>query len=111
MEPGAMLIGCGIGALAEIRSQMALCDPALLPDSTGLLGSKMANCQRGDVPHIVLQEELNALLVHDIAMFDTVRPQPYSGLDCLGVGGMGHHLVAPLATDGKGGPQLVIQEE
>src|SRR5207245_7213591 len=100
-----------IGTLAEIRGQISLCDPALLPDGTGLLGGKMANSQRGHVPHVVLQEELDALFVHDIAMFDAVRPESYGGLNRLGVGSMGHHLIATLATDGKGGLQLVIQKK
>src|SRR5262249_50179004 len=106
-----MLVGCGIGTLAEIRSQMALCHPALFPDSTGLIGREMADSQCRDIPHVMLQEELEALLVHDIAMFDAVRSQSYGGLDRLGVGSMGHDLIAALVTDGKGGLQLVIQEE
>src|SRR5262245_54114113 len=90
---------------------MALRHPALLPDGAGLLGRELANRQGRHVPHVVLQEELDTLLVHDIAVFDAVCPQPYGGLDRLGVGSMGHDVVATLATDSKGGLQLLLQEE
>src|SRR5215813_8932204 len=71
----------------------------------------MANSEGGDVPDTVFQEQLDALLVHDIAMFDTVRSKSNCRFHCLRIGGMGHHLITALATDSKGGLQLIIQEK
>src|SRR4029453_8027486 len=90
---------------------MPLLDPALLPDIAGLTGSKMANSQGGDIPDIVFQEQPDTLLVHDIAVFDTVCSKANCRFHRLRIGGMGHHLIAALTTDSKGGLQLVIQEK
>src|SRR4029453_18703680 len=90
---------------------MPLLDPALLPDITGLTRSKMANSQGGDIADIVFQEQPDTLLVHDIAVFDTMCSKANCRFHCLRIGSMGHHLIAALATDSKGGLQLVIQEK
>src|SRR4030095_15619923 len=71
----------------------------------------MADSQGGNVPDVVFQEQLDTLLVHDIAVFDTVRSKPNGRFDRLRIGGMGHHLITALATDRKGGLQLIIQEK
>src|SRR5262245_63865804 len=71
----------------------------------------MADSQGGNVPDVVFQEQLDTLLVHDTAVFDTVCSKPNGRFDCLRIGGMRHHLITALATDSKGGLQLIIQEK
>src|SRR5438132_939252 len=99
-----MLVRGRVSTVAEIGRQMALLDPALLPGVTGLAGGEMADGQRRDIPRLLLQEELEALLVHDVAMFNTMGPETNRLLNRLGIGSMGHDFVAPLMADGKGGP-------
>src|SRR5262245_11911505 len=90
---------------------MPLLDPALLPDITGLTGCEMANSQSRDIPDIVFEEEPDALLIHTIAVFDTVCSKANRSFHGLRISGMGHDLIATLATDSKGSLQLVIQEK
>src|SRR5215831_15359762 len=71
----------------------------------------MANSQGGNIPDIVFQKQPDTLLVHNIAMFDTVRSKADRRFHCLRIGGMGHHLIAALTTDSEGGLQLVIQKK
>src|SRR5215813_9875275 len=71
----------------------------------------MANSQGGNIPDIVFQKQPDTLLVHNIAVFDTVRSKANRRFHCLRIGGMGHHLIATLATDSKGGLQLLIEEK
>src|SRR5262249_32007973 len=70
----------------------------------------MANSQGVDIPDIVFQKQPDTLLVHNISVCDTVCSKSNRRCHGLKIGGVSHHLVAALATDSKGGLQLLIEE-
>ena len=59
----------------------------------------------------MLEEELDALVVHDVAVLDAVRPEANRVLHGLGIGRVRHHLEVALAADGERRFQLVLQQE
>jgi hypothetical protein len=59
----------------------------------------------------VLQQELHALVVHDVAVLDAVRAEADRVLHRLGIGGVRHHLELALAADRECRAQLVFEQE
>ena len=90
---------------------VALLDPALLPVVGRLVGGEVADRERRHVPGVVLQEQLDALVVEDVAMLDAVCPQPDRVLHRLGIGRMRHHLELAQLADLEGRFQFVLQQE
>src|SRR6201987_2547334 len=77
----------------------------------GLAGCKMADGEGRHVPRIVLEQERDALVIHDVAMLDAVSAEPDRILHCFRVGGMRHDLKAALPADLEGNADLVIEQE
>ena len=57
----------------------------------------------------MFEQERNALVVHNVAMLDAVGTEPDRILHCFRIGGVRHHLEAPLAVDLEGGADLVVE--
>src|SRR5437660_12806902 len=77
----------------------------------GLAGRKMADGEGRHVPRIVLEQERDALVIHDVAMLDAMGAKPDRILHCIGVGGMRHDLEAALPADLEGSADLVVEQE
>src|SRR5215471_12629353 len=77
----------------------------------GLAGRKMADGEGRHVPSIVLEQQLDALVVHNVAMLDAMGAEPDRILHCFRVGGVRHHLEATLAADLEGSADLVVEQE
>ena len=71
----------------------------------------MADGQGRHVPRIVLEQERDALVIHDVAMPDAMGAEPDRILHCIRVGGMRHDLEAALPADLEGGADLVVEQE
>src|SRR3954454_23338445 len=71
----------------------------------------MADRERRHVPRVVLEQEVNALVVHDVAVLDAMGAEPDRVLHRIRVGGMRHDLEAALAADLEGGAQLFVEQE
>ena len=71
----------------------------------------MTDGKRGHVPRIVLEEQLDALVVHDVTVLNAVRAQANRVLHRIGVGGVRHHPEFTLAADGEGRRQLVFKQK
>jgi hypothetical protein len=102
--------GC-LGAATQRLWERALGNPVCFERAGGLAGRKMADGEGRHVPGIVLEQEGDALVVHDVAMLDAVGTQPDRILHCLGVGGVRHDLEAALAADLEGSADLVVEQE
>src|ERR1700722_6994496 len=77
----------------------------------GLAGRKMADGEGRHVPRIVLVQERDALVIHDVAMLDAMGAEPDRILHCIRVGGMRHDLEAALPADLEGSADLVVEQE
>src|SRR6266436_7015896 len=77
----------------------------------GLAGRKMADGEGRHVPRIVLEQERDALVIHDVAMLDAMGAEPDRILHCIRVGGMRHDLEAALPADLEGSADLVVEQE
>ena len=71
----------------------------------------MADGQGRHVPRIVLEQERDALVIHDVAMLDAMGAEPDRILHCIRVGGMRHDLEAALPADLEGSADLVVEQE
>src|SRR5215831_7335450 len=89
----------------------ALCSPGRFERIGGLAGRKMADGEGRHVPRIVLEQERDALVIHDIAMLDAMGAEPDRILHCIRVGCMRHDLEAALPADLKGSADLVLEQE
>src|SRR5215467_1005651 len=89
----------------------ALCNPGSFKPIGGLAGRKMADGEGRHVPRIVLEQERDALVVHDVAMLDAMGAEPDRTLHRFRVGGMRHDLEAALPADLKGSADLVVEQE
>src|SRR5690242_9042421 len=76
-----------------------------------LARGKMADREGRYVPGLVLEQERDALVIHDVAMLDAVGAEPDRILHCIWVGGMRHDLEAALPADLEGSADLVIEQE
>src|SRR5215472_10385979 len=77
----------------------------------GLAGRKMADGEGRHVPRIVLEQERDALVIHDVAMLDAMGAESDCILYRIRVGGVRHNLEAALPADLKGGADLVVEQE
>src|SRR6516162_3615290 len=89
----------------------ALCNPGSFKPIGGLAGRKMADGEGRHVPRIVLKQERDALVIHDVAMLDAVGAEPDRILHGIRVGGMRHDLEAALPADLEGSADLVVEQE
>src|SRR5215467_8912845 len=89
----------------------ALCNPGSFKPIGGLAGRKMADGEGRYVPGIVLEQERDALVVHDVAMLDAMGAQPDCILYRIRVGGMRHDLEATLVADLERGANLVVEQK
>src|SRR5690242_8709032 len=71
----------------------------------------MADGEGRHVPRIVLEQERDALVIHDVAMLDAMGAEPDRILHCIGVSSMRHDLEAALSTDLEGSADLVVEQE
>ena len=71
----------------------------------------MADGERRHVPGVVLEQQLDALVVHDVAVLDAVRAEADRVLHGLGIGRVRHHLEVALAADRERRLQLVLEQE
>src|SRR5215472_9546607 len=86
----------------------ALCSPGRFERIGGLAGRKMTDGEGRHVPRIVLEQERDALVIHDVAMLDAMGAEPDRILHCFRVGGMRHDLEAALSADLEGSADLVV---
>src|SRR6202040_1982495 len=77
----------------------------------GLAGRKMADGEGRHVPRIVLEQERDALVIHNVAMLDAMGTEPDRILHCIRAGGMRHDLEAALPADLEGSADLVVEQE
>ena len=89
----------------------ALGNPIGFEPIGGLAGRKMAYGEGRHVPRIVLEQERDALVIHDIAMLDAMGAEPDRILHCIRVGGMRHDLEPALPADLEGSADLVVEQE
>ena len=106
-----MFVRGRVGAAAQRGREVALREPAALPLVARLVRRQMADRECRHVPGVVLEEQLDALVVHDVAVLDAVRPEPNRVLHGLGIGRVRHHPELALAADGERRLQLVLQQE
>ena len=104
-------LGGGVRAPAEIRGEVALLHPALLPRVAGLIRRQVRDGERRDVPGPVRAQGVDAGGVHDVAVLDAVRAQPGRGHHGLRVRGVRHDPEAALAADRERGLELLLEEE
>src|SRR6201984_2734758 len=71
----------------------------------------MADGEGRRVPRIVLEQERDALVVHNVAMLDAMSAQPDRILYRIRVGGMRHDLEAALPADLEGSADLIVEQE
>src|SRR5262249_31758688 len=110
-EPrGVDVRGC-LGAATQRRRGPTFGNPGSFERGGGLAGRKMADGGGRHVPRIVLEQERDALVVHDVAMLDAVGAEPDRTLHRVRVGGMRHDLEAALAADLESSADLVIEQE
>src|SRR5215469_11593013 len=91
--------------------ESAFCNPGSFKPIGGLAGRKMADGEGRHVPRIVLEQERDALVIHDVAMLDAVGAEPDRILHGIRVGGMRHDLEAALPADLEGSADLVVEQE
>src|SRR5215469_5797566 len=89
----------------------ALCNPGSFKPIGGLAGRKMADGEGRHVPRIVLEQERDALVIHDVAMLDAISAEPDCILYRIRIGGMRHDLEAALPADLERGADLVVEQE
>src|SRR3984893_11708687 len=89
----------------------AMGNPSAFEPIRGLAGRKMADGEGRHVPRIVLAQERDALVIHDVAMLDAMGAEPDRILHCIRVGGMRHDLEAALPADLEGSADLVFEQE
>src|SRR3954447_5092266 len=89
----------------------ALSNPSGFEPIGGLAGRKMADGEGRHVPRVVLEQERDALVIHDVAMLDAMGAQKDRTLHCIRVGGMRHDLEAALAADLEGSADLIVEQE
>src|SRR5215467_6850272 len=77
----------------------------------GLAGCKMADGEGRHVPRIVLEQECDALVIHDVAMLDAMGAEPDRILHRIRVGGMRHDLETAPPADLEGSADLVVEQE
>src|ERR1700747_311569 len=77
----------------------------------GLAGRKMADGEGRHVPGIVLEQERDALVIHDVSMLDAVGAEPDRILHRIRIGGMRHDLESALPADLEGSADLVVEQE
>ena len=106
-----MCVNGGFGAHHQFRSQALLLHPALFALGGGLRGRQVRNAQGRHIPGAALQEEPDALFVHDVPVFDGVGAVREGCLHRIRVGGVGHHVVAALAAQSESGGKLLLQQE
>src|SRR5215472_862901 len=95
----------------QSRRESALCNPCGFERVGGLAGRKMADGEGRHVPGIVLEQERDALVVHNVAMLDAMSAEPDRILYRLRVSGMRHDLEAALPADLEGSADLVVEQE
>src|SRR5262245_47814736 len=71
----------------------------------------MADSEGRHVPGIVLEEERDALVIHDVTMLDAMGAEPDCIRHCIRVGGMRHDLEVALPADLESSADLVIEQE
>ena len=71
----------------------------------------MADGEGRHIPSIVLEQQRNALVIHDVAMLDAVGAEPDRILNRLRIGGMRHDLEAALPADLERSADLVVEQE
>src|ERR1700747_3635270 len=76
-----------------------------------LARGKMADREGRHVPGLMLEQERDALAIHDVAMLDAMGAELDRILHCIRVGGMRHDLEATLSADLEGGADLVVEQE
>src|SRR6516164_5384992 len=110
-EPrGVYVRGC-LGTATERLREPAVGNPSGFEPVGDLAGRKMADGEGRHVPRIVLEQELDALVIHDVAMLDAMGAEPDRILYCIRVGGMRHDLEAALPADLEGSADLVVEQE
>ena len=110
-EPrGVHVRGC-LGTAAYRMREPAVGNPSGFEPIGGLAGRKMADGEGRHVPRIVLEQERDALVIHDVAMLDAMGAEPDRILHCIRVGGMRHDLEAALPADLEGSADLVVEQE
>src|SRR6516165_1510412 len=101
-EPrGVHVRGC-LGAATQRRRWPTFGNPVGFERIGRLARGKMADREGRYVPSLVLEQEREALVVHDVAMLDAMRAQPDRTLHRFRVGGMRHDLEATLPADLEG---------
>src|SRR5215472_6027311 len=91
--------------------ESAFCNPSSFEPIGGLAGRKMTDGEGRHVPRIVLEQERDALVIHDVAMLDAVGAEPDRVLHCFRVCRMRHDLEAALPADLEGSAHLVVEQE
>ena len=71
----------------------------------------MADGEGRHVPGVVLEQQRDALVVHDVAMLDAVGAEPDRILHRFRVGGMRHDLETALPADLESGAELLVEQE
>src|SRR5204862_6844821 len=107
---GVYVRGCLRTATQRMR-EPAVSNPSGFEPIGGLAGRKMADGEGRHVPRIVLEQEHDALVIHDVAMLDDMGAEPDRILHCIRVGGMRHDLEAELPADLERSADLVIEQE
>ena len=59
----------------------------------------------------MLEQERDALVIHDVAMLDAMGAELDRILHCIRVGGMRHDLEATFPADLEGSADLVVEQE
>src|SRR5215469_18098091 len=91
--------------------ESAFCNPGSFKPIGGLAGREMADGEGRHVPRMVLEQERDALVIHDVAMLDAMGAEPDRILYRIRVGGMRHDLEAAFPADLEGSADLVVEQE
>src|SRR6478672_3396983 len=89
----------------------ALGNPGGFERIGGLAGREMADGEGRHVPGIVLEQQRDTLVVHDVAMLDAMGAEPDRVLYSIRVGGVRHDLEAALPADLERRTDLVVKQE
>ena len=110
-EPRGVHVRGYLGAATQRRREPALGNPGGFERVGRLAGRKMADGEGRHVPGIVLEQQRDALVVHDVAVLDAMGTEPDRILHRIRVGGMGHDLEAALPADLERSADLVVEQE
>src|SRR5215469_14511165 len=111
VKPGGVHLRGGLSAATQGMRETALGNPGGFEWVGGLAFRKMADREGRHVPGIVLEQKVDALVIHDVAVLDAVSAKPDRVLHRLGVGGMRHNLEPAFPTDLEGSTEFVVKQE